>query len=260
MQKDKNHKELMKLFEIKKIQKNSKQPIISNSITNNQRPNTTKINNKNCPKDKNKTFNEKKQIKSKNEEGIKNKLENLEKIISDINNNMNHNSLLIEQIKQSMNKLKEEKNNKKLEIIDLLSNKESLEEIYYNYIDFLKNKNKGNVIKPKKLTNNSKTNPFDNQDEDAFEILISEIKEMDLNKFIEQTFNFIEEIFENPTQQFKNLLKEKINESYRLFQGSLSTNKFIDTYSVVSNFFLRIVCFYQIRVMENILKLLLICF
>ena len=161
-----------------------------------------------------------------------------------------------------MNILKLEKNNKKLEIVNLLSNKESLDEIYNNYIDYLKNKNRGNKIKYKKLYN-IKQNPFDNQDEDAFEILISEIKEIDLNKFIEQTFNFIEEIFDNTNQQMKISLKEIINKSFSLFNNEISSSLFIDTYSVVSNFFLRISIFLSNqsngKYSETIINLFLRC-
>ena len=211
---------------------------------------------------KNIIYNEQYASIENNENNLKNIYINLQKKESNINNNIIMNNNSIEKLKHSLNILKLEKNNKKLEIVNLLSNKESLDEIYNNYIDYLKNKNRGNKIKYKKLYN-IKQNPFDNQDEDAFEILISEIKEIDLNKFIEQTFNFIEEIFDNPNQQMKISLKEIINKSFSLFNNEISSSLFIDTYSVVSNFFLRISIFLSNqsngKYSETIINLFLRC-
>ena len=193
---------------------------------------------------------------------FKNKYYNLKKKLMNINNNIALNKKTIEKLNNSLNKLKTEKNNKKAHIINLLSNKESLDEIYNNYIDYLKNKNKGLNINNKKF-NNIKSNPLDNQDEDEFEILISEIKEIDLNKFIEQAFNLIEEIFDNPNQQLKLSLKEIINKSYSLFNNSISSSPFLDTYSIVSNFFLRISIFLSNqsngKYSETIINLFLRC-
>ena len=207
-------------------------------------------------------INESRELKEKEKINLKNKLIILQKKLININNNININIKSIEKLKNSLNILKLEKNNKKSDIVNLLSNKESLDEIYNNYIDYLKNKNKGNKLNDKKF-NNIKSNPLDNQDEDAFEILISEIKEIDLNKFIEQTFNLIEEIFENPNQQLKLELKEIINKSYSLFNEAISSSPFLDTYSIVSNFFLRISLFLSNKsngkYSETIINLFLRC-
>ena len=206
--------------------------------------------------------NEQHELKEKEQMNLKNKLIDLKKKLISINNSIKLNFKEIEKLKNSLNKLKQEKNKKKSDIVNLLSNKESLDEIYNNYIDYLKNKNKGNKLKDKKF-NNIKSNPLDNQDEDAFEILISEIKEIDLNKFIEQTFNLIEEIFENPNQQLKLQLKEIINKSYSLFNNAISSSPFLDTYSIVSNFFLRISLFLSNqsngKYSETIINLFLRC-
>ena len=69
--------------------------------------------------------------------------------------------------------------------------------------------NKKNKISHKKQIKN----PFENQDEDAFEILISEIKQIDLLRFLEQSMNLVEEIFENPTKELKLELRDVINKS-----------------------------------------------
>ena len=210
----------------------------------------------------NSPFNEQYELNEKEQNNLKNIFLNLQKKLMSINNNINSNHKSIEKLKSSLNKLKQEKNNKKSEIVNLLSNKESLDEIYNNYLDYLKNKNKGIKIKDKKF-NNIKSNPLDNQDEDAFEILISEIKESDLNKFIEQTFNFIEEIFDHPNQQLKVSLKDIINKSYSLFNNAITSSPFLDTYSIVSNFFLRISLFLSNqsngKYSETIINLFLRC-
>ena len=125
--------------------------------------------------------------------------EEIKSQMAEINSKINENLSLIENLKKSLNELKSEKNKKKLEIVNLLSNRESVDEIYKNYIEYFKNKNRSN----KKNKNRAKKeikNPFENQDEDAFEILVDEIKHIDLIKFIEQSFNLIEEIFDKPTK------------------------------------------------------------
>ena len=162
--------------------------------------------------------------------------------LEEINKKININLTSIETLKNSLNKLKSEKNEKKSEIVDLLSNRESVDEIYKNYIEYFKRKNRSN----KKNKNKNKKeikNPFENQDEDAFEILIEEIKQIDLIKFIEQSFNLLEEIFDKPTKELKLELKDVINKSYTIFNNEINISNFIDTYSVVSNFFLRISIF-----------------
>ncbi len=162
--------------------------------------------------------------------------EEIKSQMAEINSKINENLSLIENLKKSLNELKSEKNKKKLEIVNLLSNRESVDEIYKNYIEYFKSKNRSN----KKNKNKSKKeikNPFENQDEDAFEILVEEIKQIDLIKFIEQSFNLLEEIFEKPTKQLKLDLKDVINKSYTIFNNEINISNFIDSYSVVSNFF-----------------------
>jgi len=168
--------------------------------------------------------------------------EEIKSQMAEINSKINENLSLIENLKKSLNELKSEKNKKKLEIVNLLSNRESVDEIYKNYIEYFKSKNRSN----KKNKNRAKKeikNPFENQDEDAFEILVDEIKHIDLIKFIEQSFNLIEEIFDKPTKQLKLDLKEIINKSFTIFNNEINISNFIDSYSVVSNFFLRISIF-----------------
>ena len=166
----------------------------------------------------------------------------IKSLLKEIESKLNTNLNSIETVKNSLNKLKSEKNQKKSEIVNLLSNKESVEEIYKNYIEYLKSRNRLN--KKNKISHKKQIkNPFENQDEDAFEILISEIKQIDLLRFLEQSMNLVEEIFENPTKELKLELRDVINKSYNIFNNEINISNFIDTYSVVSNFFLRISIF-----------------
>ena len=179
----------------------------------------------------------------------------LEEIKIKINDNLNK----IDRLKNILNELKIEKNKKKEEIVNLLSNRESVDEIYKNYIEYIKSKNR------KKKNRNKKEikNPFENQDEDSFEILINEIKQIDIFKFIEQSFNLLEELFESPKKQLKLELKEIINKSFSIFNNEIKKSNFIDTYSVVSNFFLRISIFLSNKSFgkysETIINLFLRC-
>ena len=181
-------------------------------------------------------------LNNENENSKINSKEEIKYKLEEIETKINKNVLLLDNLKKSLNELKSEKNKKKSEIVNFLSNRESVDEIYKNYIEYFKNKNRSN----KKNKNKNKKeikNPFENQDEDAFEILVEEIKQIDLIKFIEQSFNLLEEIFEKPTKQLKLDLKDVINKSYTIFNNEINISNFIDSYSVVSNFFLRISIF-----------------
>ena len=182
--------------------------------------------------------------------------------LDEINKKIISNLNTIQVLKTEFNKLKIEKNNKKTEIVNLLSNRESVDEIYKNYIEYIKSKIHSNK-KSKKKSKKEIKNPFENQDEDTFEILIDEIKQIDINKFIEQSLNLLEDIFENPKKQLKFQLKEIVNKSFSMFNNEISLSNFIDTYSVVSNFFLRISIFLSNqsfgKYSETMINLLLRC-
>ena len=181
-------------------------------------------------------------LNNENDNSKINSKEEIKSQIEEIDAKINKNLLLLEDCKKSLNELKSEKNKKKSEIVNLLSNRESVDEIYKNYIEYFKNKNRSNKKNKNKYKKDIK-NPFENQDEDAFEILVEEIKQIDLIKFIEQSFNLLEEIFDKPTKQLKLDLKDVINKSYTIFNNEINISNFIDSYSVVSNFFLRISIF-----------------
>ena len=200
-------------------------------------------------------------LQNKQNTNILQEIKKIKSKLKEVNNKININKNSIETLKISLNKIKKEKNEKKEEIVNLLSNRESVDEIYKNYIDFIKSQNRLN--KKNKRKKKEIKNPFENQDEDAFEILISEIKQIDLIKFIEQSMNLIEEILDNPKRQLKLELKEIINKSFSIFNKETNMSNFLDTYSIVSNFFLRISIFISNqsygKYSETMINLLLRC-
>ena len=200
-------------------------------------------------------------LQNKQNTNILQEIKKIKSKLKEVNNKININKNSIETLKISLNKIKKEKNEKKEEIVNLLSNRESVDEIYKNYIDFIKSKNRLN--KKNKRKKKEIKNPFENQDEDAFEILISEIKQIDLIKFIDQSMNLIEEILDNPKRQLKLELKEIINKSFSIFNKETNMSNFLDTYSIVSNFFLRISIFISNqsygKYSETMINLLLRC-
>ena len=200
-------------------------------------------------------------LQNKQNTNILQEIKKIKSKLKEVNNKININKNSIETLKISLNKIKKEKNEKKEEIVNLLSNRESVDEIYKNYIDFIKSQNRLN--KKNKRKKKEIKNPFENQDEDAFEILISEIKQIDLIKFIDQSMNLIEEILDNPKRQLKLELKEIINKSFSIFNKETNMSNFLDTYSIVSNFFLRISIFISNqsygKYSETMINLLLRC-
>ena len=206
-------------------------------------------------------INEELNMKNQNDNYFKVK-EKIKSELEEINIKINKNINQLDTLKNSLKKLKSVKNQKRSEIVELLSNRESIDEIYKNYIEYIKNQN--NINKKKKNRNKKEIkNPFENQDEDSFEILIEEIKQIDLFKFIDQCLNLLEELFQNPKRQLKLELKEIINKSFYIFNNEANISNFIDTYSLVSNFFLRISLFLsnksQGKYSETIINLFLRC-
>ena len=200
-------------------------------------------------------------MKNKNDNYFEVK-EKIKSELEEINVKINKNINKLDTLKNSLKKLKSVKNQKRSEIVELLSNRESIDEIYKNYIEYIKNQN--NINKKTKNRNKKQIkNPFENQDEDSFEILIEEIKQIDLFKFIDQCLNLLEELFQNPKRQLKLELKEIINKSFYIFNNEANISNFIDTYSLVSNFFLRISLFLsnksQGKYSETIINLFLRC-
>ena len=184
-----------------------------------------------------------------------------------INENITSNKNKIEELSKKLMELKKEAKQKKLDIIDLLSNKESIEEIYKNQlysllnnksgnINFNGNNNNGelnnlvasNIISENSLINlNLNINNFSllenettNEDEDNLKISINEIKESDKNKYIEQIKNMFEDIFKKMDDNIDKSIKSIVNSSYESLdkinrdnnQSDSAINAFFDKISL----------------------------
>ena len=180
-----------------------------------------------------------------------------EKIISElskINQNIDINTDNIEQLKKNLQKLKEDKKNRQIDMVNLLSNKESLEEIYKNKVYYLIKSKDLKLIQ--KMNNNNKkdekikiihkvtdSGTFKIDEENVLEIKTEEIKKSDKKKFIEQTINFTEDIFQKKEEEFNNKIKEKINLAYKVFFSEINSAYSNNTEYIITNFFSRIAVF-----------------
>ena len=184
--------------------------------------------------------------------------------LSTINKKLESNNGKLEELKENLKKLKEEKKQKQIDIVDLLSNKESLEEIYKNKVNYLV---KSKYLKSnRKISNNeeiddiahiiTENESFRIDEEIELEIKIDEIKNSDKKKFIEQVINFAEEILKNNEDEFNNKLKEKINLAYKVFYNEINSCS-LNVESIVSNFFSRIGVFISNHSLGNFSELII---
>ena len=184
------------------------------------------------------------------------------KMISEIeyiDNKITLNKNTIEKLEKYLSNLKEEKKRKNEKLIDLLSHKESLEEIYnIKLSSLMKNKTQqtnkriinGN-IKEKKNINNDINNDNNNSlfstinilDNDNLEIKIDDIKQCDKKKFIELVINFTEDILQKREIETRNKLMQKINIGFQRFFSEFKSKSFIDPKKIISNFFSKISIF-----------------
>ena len=176
---------------------------------------------------------------------INNRRNNIIDNIKNINERLKNNILKIEEIKQNLINLKEEKNQKQIDIVNLLSNKESIEEIYKNQIYSINtqhsvNNSKNNLndnsdmnnlvnISIKNEINDNSSihlnsnhnitldNTILNNDEDNFKITLNEIKESDQKKYIEQVISLFEDLFKKRDDKINSSISDKIKDSYKLF-------------------------------------------
>ena len=185
------------------------------------------------------------------------------KIIDDIKNiseRIKNNNLKIEEIKKNLLNLKEEKKQKQIDIVNLLSNKESLEEVYKNQIYSLNslntNSNSGNTINENSTiielnnlinislkndvvdnslmnlnSNNNITldNDIINNDEDTFKIIVNEIKEADQKKYIEQIVSMFEDLYKKKDEIIKTSIKNNIENEFKLFNQNISGKNAAET-------------------------------
>ncbi len=181
------------------------------------------------------------------------------KIMSEIayvENRLAENNKIIKQLETTLSELKQEKKEKNSILIDLLSNKESLEEIYKIKLSSLLNNSQLDNNKKFKgqaktiITNNdniNENNPFatinilDNNDD--IEIKIDEIKLSDKKKYIEQVINITEDVIGKKEIETRNRLMQKINIGYQRFFSEIKSTSFIEPSKIVSNFFTKISIF-----------------
>ena len=192
--------------------------------------------------------------------------------IADINNKYIQNQNEIKRLEKYLEKLKQEKNEKKSNIIDLLSQKESLEEIYKLKLFSLykKNINDNNnningqiqeIKKEKKMKNwkiknkpnltlnnidngndTLEANPFETINiinDDEVEIQLDDIKKSNQQKYEEQVISLAEEFLQKKDTEMNNKLIAKIKFGYQIF--FLETNSYtcIKLDNIISNFFSR---------------------
>ena len=185
-----------------------------------------------------------------------NKHEQIIKQLIYLNKKMKENNKKIENFTDKLKNLKEEKNQKKSDIVNLLSNKESLEEIYKNKIYYsIKNKNinqnnyNNNNFNINGYEDENKTNKFIDSEafkidqEKELEIKIDEIKKSDKIKFLEQVINLTEEIFQKSDEEFNKKLKDKVDIIYKIFNSQITSSTIYSDNFIISNFFSRISLF-----------------
>ncbi len=209
---------------------------------------------------------------------IKNKKNQIIDKIKNINIRIKINKLKVEEIKKKLANLKEDKKQKQAEIVNLLSNKESIEEIYINQIHLLtnhlcNNTNNNNTFNENNILNNDINNLTNisikndmndnstinlnsmhnitiadneilNNDEDNFKISLSEVKESDQNIYNKQVKNMFEEIFKIKDDKINSSIQNIINNSYELYINKIiDENENENNEVVVENFFTKISLF-----------------
>ena len=200
--------------------------------------------------------------------------------IAEIDNKYIKNSNSIKKLETDLEELKKDKKQKKSDIINLLSNKESLEEIYKIKISSLINnsqlfdnpkingklnkkainmKNSQIAITNTDNNNNSDNNenkntneynPFetinilnDNDgDNNNIEIKVDDIQISDQKKYEEQISNFCEDILQKKDSDLINKLLQKLKIGYQVFFSEIKTPA-IEPENIISNFFSRISVF-----------------
>ena len=171
---------------------------------------------------------------------------------SNMNKTLEENANLIEELSNELVKLKEEKKKKQKDIVNYLSNKESLEEFYKNKLSYLINQNNENKSKfeDKEININLDTLKNQNQierqlydigNEKEMLIKIEDIKKSDKNKFTDQVIVFSEEILQKKGEdEVINKIKSKIKIAYNIFYSEISSNTNVNKDSIISHFFSRI--------------------
>ena len=174
------------------------------------------------------------------------KYEQILLVSSDLYKKIEENSKMIEDLDMNLKKLKEEKKKKQADIVNYLSNKESLEEIYKNKLKFLVKQKKPADSKENEINLNLDSLKEESQyysidDEKEIEIKIEEIKKSDQAKFTEQVINLAEEIFNKEKEEdFIDKVKSKVKIAYNIFFSEISSNVSNNDDSIISHFLSRI--------------------
>ena len=177
--------------------------------------------------------------------------------LNDINEKINENIKEIEEIKTKLINLKKEKNKKKADIVNLLSNKESMEEIYKNQMYILINpynneNNLGDNNKTNEKLNKDKNNEVNrssingnnnhilNNDWNYLKISISDIKDSDQEKYIEQVSNMTVEIFQNNNLEIQFSIVNIIKDSFESLLKNTDENNNNKNDIIIDNIFTKL--------------------
>ena len=185
--------------------------------------------------------------------------------VFEISNKINDNNGKIEILNNNLKKMKKEKNQKQRDIVNLLSNKESLEEIYKSKMSSLLRNSQIlglQFINGKKGSNerNNNNNDLENNNienmecnpcssialfkENNYEVNTDEIKLSDKIKFEEQVIIFTSDILQkNNDDEINDKLKEKIRKAYEIFNLEVCSPTDIEPNTIINNFFTRISLF-----------------
>ena len=183
--------------------------------------------------------------------------------IADIDDKLSNNNNLLKILENNLEKMVKEKKEKQLYVVDLLSKKESLEEIYNIKVVYLintkKDKDESKRVNNNKNNNVGKDNVKDvrnddninesneiiklDDNENIIEIKVDDIKISDKKKFAEQIINFTEEILQNKNMEIRKKLYEKINMGYNIFFSEINSPSEHDIKKLIDDFFLRISVF-----------------
>ena len=150
-----------------------------------------------------------------------------ERELKNIKDKIENNREKIEQIKLDLIQLKNEKRQQQKDIINLLSKKESIEEVYKNQIFALNNNNE--------IKNNNKNIAL-------LSITLEEFSKLDINKYTEQVTSMTDDILDKYIKNFNkketnNNLKKIIFGSYEIFcKNALNT----DVEVIINNFISKI--------------------
>ena len=157
----------------------------------------------------------------------KSKYNKMKKELNRLREEMNNNNKKIEKIKLDLAKIKQEKKKQQNDIINLLSKKESIEEVYKNQIFNLNNSSEKNI--------NNKKLPL-------FVITLEQFKILEINKYIEQVISMTDDILSKSNKTYdktdiNNNLKNIIKNSYELYRNNSSNNK---VQEIITNFMSKI--------------------